>query len=140
MIMAVIIAMFIIWLFFGDIKASLIVGTSHPGINFSGPHPHEDHGLYVKRHHPVESGPRVGMMVDNSIVVLESCFRFTDKGGGFVETRKAAIDGTAAVLESIIGGTVTTCCRIYPVSSDLRNERTDVQAVRFTIVFCMIAS
>ena len=28
MIMAVIIAMFIIWLFFGDIKASLIVGTS----------------------------------------------------------------------------------------------------------------
>ena len=30
MIMAVIIAMFIIWLFFGDIKASLIVGTSIP--------------------------------------------------------------------------------------------------------------
>ena len=56
------------------------------------------------------------MMVDNSIVVLESCFRFTDKGGGFVETRKPQIDGTAAVLESIIGGTVTTCVVFIPLA------------------------
>ena len=108
MIMAVIIAMLIIWLFFGDIKASLIVGTSIPvsilaalilmkAIGFT---------LNVITLSSLVLG--VGMMVDNSIVVLESCFRFTDKGDGFVETRKAAIDGTAAVLESIIGGTVTT--------------------------------
>ena len=58
MIMAVIVAMLIIWLFFGDIKASPDRRNFHPGINFSGPHPHESHRLYAKRHHPVESGSR----------------------------------------------------------------------------------
>ena len=93
MIMAVIIAMLIIWLFFGDIKASLIVGTSIPvsilaalilmkAIGFT---------LNVITLSSLVLG--VGMMVDNSIVVLESCFRFTDKGGGFVETNGGIGDG-----------------------------------------------
>lgn len=75
MIMAVVVAMFIIWLFFGDIKASLIVGTSIPvsilaalilmrAMGFS---------LNVITMSSLVLG--VGMMVDNSIVVLESCFR-----------------------------------------------------------------
>ena len=58
MIMAVIIAMFIIWLFFGDIKASLIVGTSIPVSILAALILMKSHGLYVKRHHPVESGSR----------------------------------------------------------------------------------
>ena len=82
----------------------------------------------------------VGMMVDNSIVVLESCFRFTVKGGGFVETRKAAIDGTAAVLESIIGGTVTTCVVFIPLALISGMSGQMFKPLGFTIVFCMIAS
>ena len=41
----------------------------------------------------------VGMMVDNSIVVLESCFRAMDKmdGRGFVEYAKASLEGTGLV-------------------------------------------
>ena len=140
MIMAVIIAMLIIWLFFGDIKASLIVGTSIPvsilaalilmkAIGFT---------LNVITLSSLVLG--VGMMVDNSIVVLESCFRFTVKGGGFVETRKAAIDGTAAVLESIIGGTVTTCVVFIPLALISGMSGQMFKPLGFTIIFCMVAS
>ena len=112
MIMAVIVAMLIIWLFFGDIKASLIVGTSIPvsilaalilmkAIGFT---------LNVITLSSLVLG--VGMMVDNSIVVLESCDRWYGSRSG-IHHRWYRYD----------------MCRIYPVSPDLRNERTDVQAV-----------
>ena len=140
MVMAVVVSMLIIFLFFGEIKASLIVGTSIPisilaaliliqVMGFS---------LNVVTLSSLVLG--VGMMVDNSIVVLESCFRFTDKGGGFVETRKAAIDGTAAVLESIIGGTVTTCVVFIPLALISGMSGQMFKPLGFTIVFCMIAS
>ena len=77
MAMAVLVSMVIIFLFFGDLKASLIVGTSIPisilaalismsAMGFS---------LNVITLSSLVLG--VGMMVDNSIVVLESCFRST---------------------------------------------------------------
>ena len=77
MVLAVIISMFIIFLFFGDYKASLIVGSSIPtsilmsliAITMAG------FSLNVITMSALVLG--VGMMVDNSIVVLESCFRAT---------------------------------------------------------------
>ena len=140
MIMAVIIAMFIIWLFFGDIKASLIVGTSIPVSILAALILMKVMGFTLNVITLSSLVLGVGMMVDNSIVVLESCFRFTDKGGGFVETRKAAIDGTAAVLESIIGGTVTTCVVFIPLALISGMSGQMFKPLGFTIVFCMIAS
>ena len=139
MIMAVVVSMVIIWLFFGDMKASLIVGTSIPvsilaalilmkAMGFS---------LNVITLSSLVLG--VGMMVDNSIVVLESCFRNT-KGGGFVEARNAALDGTKAVLESIIGGTVTTCVVFIPLALIKGMSGQMFKPLGFTIVFCMVAS
>ena len=81
MIIAVIISMVIILLFFGEIKASLVVGTSIPISILSAlilMHP-MDFSLNVITLGSLVLG--VGMMVDNSIVVLESCFRATDKVG-----------------------------------------------------------
>lgn len=139
MIMAVVVSMVIIWLFFGDMKASLIVGTSIPvsilaalilmkAMGFS---------LNVITLSSLVLG--VGMMVDNSIVVLESCFRNTKKGG-FVEARNAALDGTKAVLESIIGGTVTTCVVFIPLALIKGMSGQMFKPLGFTIVFCMVAS
>lgn len=139
MIMAVVVSMVIIWLFFGDMKASLIVGTSIPvsilaalilmkAMGFS---------LNVITLSSLVLG--VGMMVDNSIVVLESCFRNT-KRGGFVEARNAALDGTKAVLESIIGGTVTTCVVFIPLALIKGMSGQMFKPLGFTIVFCMVAS
>lgn len=77
--------------------------------------------------------------MDNSIVVLESCFRNT-KRGGFVEARNAALDGTKAVLESIIGGTVTTCVVFIPLALIKGMSGQMFKPLGFTIVFCMVAS
>lgn len=139
MIMAVLASMVIIWLFFGDIKASLIVGTSIPvsilaalvlmgAMGFS---------LNVITLGSLVLG--VGMMVDNSIVVLESCFRST-KGGGFVEARNAALNGTRVVIQSIIGSTATTCVVFLPLALIQGMSGQMFKPLGFTIVFCMLAS
>ncbi len=112
MVMAIIVSMVIIFLFFGDLKASLIVGTSIPisilaaliSMSVMG------FSLNVITLSSLVLG--VGMMVDNSIVVLESCFRST-KGVGFKEYTQAALTGSGIVLQSIFGGTVTTCVVFY---------------------------
>ena len=140
MVLAVVISMVIIWLFFGDIKASLIVGTSIPVSILAALILMKVMGFTLNVITLSSLVLGVGMMVDNSIVVLESCFRFTDKGGGFIETRKAAIDGTAAVLESIIGGTVTTCVVFIPLALISGMSGQMFKPLGFTIVFCMIAS
>ena len=139
MLAAVVISMIIIILFFGDLKASLIVGTSIPisilaalvlmhVMGFS---------LNVLTLGGLVLG--VGMMVDNSIVVLESCFR-SAKGKGFAEFRQAALEGSGIVLQSIIGGTVTTCVVFLPMAVLQGLSGQQFKPLGFTIVFCMIAS
>ena len=139
MVMAVVVSMVIIFLFFGDLKASLIVGTSIPlsilaalismsAMGFS---------LNVITLSSLVLG--VGMMVDNSIVVLESCFRST-KGVGFKEYTEAALKGSGVVLQSIIGGTVTTCVVFLPLAFQKGMSGQMFKPLGFTIVFCMLAS
>ena len=139
MIMAVVVAMIIIWLFFGDIKASLIVGTSIPVSILAALILMKAMGFTLNVITLSSLVLGVGMMVDNSIVVLESCFRFTNRGG-FVEARKAAIDGTGAVLASIIGGTLTTCVVFIPLALISGMSGQMFGPLGFTIVFCMVAS
>ena len=139
MIMAVIISMIIIFLFFGDIKASLIVGSSIPvsilvslimmsAMGFS---------LNVITMSSIVLG--VGMMVDNSIVVLESCFR-SQKGTGFREYLSAAMEGTSLVMQSILGGTLTTCVVFIPLAFLEGLTGQLFKPLGYTIVFCMLAS
>ncbi|MCI8726795.1 MAG: efflux RND transporter permease subunit [Hungatella sp.] len=139
MAMAVVVSMVIIFLFFGDLKASLIVGTSIPisilaalismsAMGFS---------LNVITLSSLVLG--VGMMVDNSIVVLESCFRST-KGVGFREYTDAALKGSETVLQSVIGGTMTTCVVFLPLAFLAGMSGQMFKPLGFTIVFCMLAS
>ena len=79
------------------------------------------------------------MMVDNSIVVLESCFRST-KGKGIVGYREAALEGSGIVLQSIIGGTVTTCVVFLPLALLQGLTGQMFKPLGFTIIFCMVAS
>ncbi len=139
MVMAILVSMVIIFLFFGDLKASLIVGTSIPisilaalismsALGFS---------LNVITLSSLVLG--VGMIVDNSIVVLESCFRST-RGVGFREYTEAALKGSDTVLQSIIGGTVTTCVVFLPLAFLEGMSGQMFKPLGFTIVFCMLAS
>lgn len=142
MVLAVIISMIIIFIFFGDYKASLIVGSSIPtsillslilmtSVGFS---------LNVITMSALVLG--VGMMVDNSIVVLESCFRATDasEDKGLLGYAKSALSGTGIVLQSIIGSTVTTCVVFIPLVFLQGMTGQMFKPLGYTIVFCMTAS
>ena len=142
MVLAVIISMVIIFIFFGDYKASLIVGSSIPtsillslilmtSMGFS---------LNVITMSALVLG--VGMMVDNSIVVLESCFRATQasEDKGMLGYAKCALEGTGIVIQSIIGSTVTTCVVFIPLMFLQGMTGQMFKPLGFTIVFCMSAS
>lgn len=139
MIMAIIISMIVILLFFGDFKASMIVGSSIPvsilvaliAMQVMG------FSLNVVTLSSLVLG--VGMMVDNSIVVLESCFRST-KGAGFREYTSAALEGSGIVIRSIIGSTFTTCVVFLPLAFLEGMVGQMFKPLGFTIVFCMLAS
>lgn len=142
MVLAIIISMIVIFLFFGDYKASLIVGSSIPtsilmsliAITAAG------FSLNVITMSALVLG--VGMMVDNSIVVLESCFRATadSRDKGILGYSKAALEGTAIVGNSIIGSTITTCVVFLPLASIQGMTGQMFKPLGFTVVFCMVAS
>lgn len=142
MVLAVIISMVVIFMFFGDYKASLIVGSSIPtsillsliAITATG------FSLNVITMSALVLG--VGMMVDNSIVVLESCFRAMDEqeDKGLVGYYKAALHGTGIVINSIIGSTITTCVVFLPLAALDGMTGQMFKPLGYTVVFCMLAS
>ncbi len=54
----------------------------------------------------------VGMLVDNSIVVIENIYRLRNLG---VSTRKAAVQGARQVSGAIVASTLTTVCVFLPI-------------------------
>lgn len=139
MIMAVVISMVIIWLFFGDLKASLIVGSSIPVSILSSLILMQLMGFSLNVITLSALVLGVGMMVDNSTVVLESCFRATDDTG-FKEFANAALRGTGIVYQSVVGSTVTTCVVFLPLAMLGGMTGMMFKPLGFTIVFCMTAS
>ena len=142
MALAIVISTLVLYLFFGDVKASLIVATSIPisilaaviMMWFMG------YSYNVITLGSVVLG--VGMMVDNSIVVLEACFRSMDKEKerNFKNYVRAAVDGVRTVGASVFGSTATTVVVFFPlgIMSGLAGQF--FQPLGMTIVFCMTAS
>lgn len=54
----------------------------------------------------------VGMLVDNSVVVIENTFRLKQAG---YSTRKAAVEGARQVSGAIVASTLTTICVYAPI-------------------------
>ena len=54
----------------------------------------------------------VGMLVDNSIVVIENIYRFRSEGASMKE---AAVEGTKEVAGAIVASTLTTVCVFLPI-------------------------
>ena len=76
------------------------------------------------------------MMVDNSINVLDGCFRAKEKMNFY----DAAIEGSRVMINSIIGGTATTCVVFIPLSMLSGMSGQLFKQLGFTIVFSLIAS
>lgn len=142
MILAVVISMVIILLFFGDFKASLIVGSSIPTSILVSLILMTQAGFSLNVITMSALTLGVGMMVDNSIVVLESCFRALESMDqkGILEYAKAALEGTNIVVQSILGSTITTCVVFIPLVFLNGMSGQMFAPMGYTIVFCMLAS
>lgn len=137
LLLGVAFSMLVLFLFFGDIRASLIVGSAMPislfatmiGMNMLG-----------FSFNVVTMGALViaiGMMVDSSIVVLESCFRLKDETG---EYQESALKGTGVVTASIIASTITTVVVYAPLSTMNGLSGQLFTELGLTIIMAMLAS
>ena len=79
----------------------------------------------------------VGMMVDNSIVVLENIFRM--KQGG-VPTHKACVDGTSEVTGAIIASTVTTLIVFLPMAFVRGSSGIMFKQLAYVVSFSLLCS
>lgn len=137
LIIGVILSMLVLFLFFGDFKASLIVGSSMPVSLFATMILMNAMGFSFNI---VTTGALViaiGMMVDSSVVVIESCFRLKEKHAGFKE---AAYEGTKMVTSSIVASTLTTIVVYFPLSTMKGLSGQMFKQLGFTIIFALIAS
>ncbi|MCR5487949.1 MAG: efflux RND transporter permease subunit [Lachnospiraceae bacterium] len=130
-------SMFVLLIFFGDFKASLIVGSSMPisllitfilisAMGFS---------LNIVTLSSMVIG--IGMMVDNAIVVIEMCFRKRDEGLSF---RDSAYLGAKVVMNSIIGSTITTVVVYFPLAVMKGLSGQLFKQLGFTIIFAIVSS
>lgn len=79
----------------------------------------------------------IGMLVDNSIVVLENIFRFREEG---MEIRQAADEGTTEVSMAIIASTLTTMAVFIPILFVPGIAGVLFNDMAITIVFSLFAS
>lgn len=141
LVLAVVISMAVIWLFLGDLKASLIVGSSIPVSILVCLISMAQMGLTLNIITLCALTLGVGMMVDNSIVVMESCFRVTDsRPSGFLEYMRDALEGTQVVGSSVAASTITTCVVFLPLAMLKGMTGQMLGPLGYTIVFSMAAS
>ena len=79
----------------------------------------------------------VGMLVDNSIVVIENIFRLRAEG---MSPAKAAFRGTKSVSGAIIASTLTTVCVFLPIVFAQGMLRELFQDMALTIAYSLLAS
>ena len=79
----------------------------------------------------------IGMLVDNSIVVIENIYRL--KGEGY-SIRKAAVEGAGQVTGAIIASTLTTVCVFAPIIFTEGITRQLFVDIALTIAFTLTAS
>jgi multidrug efflux pump subunit AcrB len=139
MIAAVVISMVIIFLFFGDLKASLIVGSSIPASMLISLILMSAMGFSMNLVTMSSIVLAVGNMVDDSIVVLDNCFR-AQKGKGFREYMEAAVSGTGEVFSAILGGAVTNSVVFIPLAMLQGMSGQLFMPLGFTLIFASLAS
>lgn len=132
-----IIAMVILWLFLGDWKASAIVGISMPLSVLTALIAMAAFGMTIN---VISLGGLVigiGMLVDNSIVVIDSCFKSQ------VETlslQENVIRGANFVVGAVVASTLTTIVVFLPIALLDGISGQLFHDICYTIVFSLVAS
>lgn len=79
----------------------------------------------------------VGMLVDNSIVVLENIYRFREEGQSRID---AAINGTSEVSMAVTASTLTTIAVFLPIAFVEGITATIFKELALTVTFSLTAS
>jgi len=132
-----ILALIILYFFLRELKATVIVGVAIP-ISIVAtfiPMFMRDLSLNIMSLGGLALG--VGMLVDNSIVVLESIARCTEEGD---DTIDAADRGTREVASAVTASTMTTICVFLPIAfvEGIAGQVFSDQAL--TVTFSLLAS
>lgn len=79
----------------------------------------------------------IGMLVDNSIVVMENIYRLRNRG---IAAPRAAVQGTRQVAGPIIASTITTICVFFPMVYTSGTVAQLLYPFAFTISYALFAS
>ncbi|MDR2702360.1 MAG: efflux RND transporter permease subunit [Spirochaetaceae bacterium] len=107
-----VLAILILFLFLRSIKPTIIIGVAIPVSIIITIMTMYFAGLTLNLMTLAGLVLGVGMLVDNSIVILENIYHYREKGA---KLRPAAILGTSEMLTAIIASTVTTICVFAPL-------------------------
>lgn len=104
-------AIFVLWIFLQNISLVLIVALAIPISIYSAFNFFYGFGITINSLTLVGIALAVGMLLDNSVVVLENIYRLKSHG---VRTTDAIIKGTSEVWRSIFASTLTTITVFLP--------------------------
>lgn len=132
-----ILAIIILLLFLKDIKPTIIIALSIPiSVTFAITLMYFT-GVTINVISLSGLALGVGMLVDNSIVVIENIYRLKNKGMSSVE---AAIKGAKSVSGAIFASTLTTVCVFLPIVFIEGISRQLFQDMGLTIAYSLLAS
>ncbi|HBD95898.1 MAG: acriflavin resistance protein [Spirochaetes bacterium GWF1_31_7] len=133
-------AILILFLFLRDIRSVIIIGVSIPISIIITLMFMYMFGLTLNMMTLAGLALGIGMLVDNSIVILENIFRYREKGA---KLTSAAIIGSQEMINAIVASTLTTICVFIPMvifKSQLEIVGELVAALSFTIVISLASS
>lgn len=133
-----ILAVLILYLFLKNVRTTFIIATSIPIsiiatfvlIYFSG--------ITLNMMSLGGLALGVGMLVDNSIVVLESIYRYREEGYGIID---AAREGSSEVAMAVTASTLTTIAVFLPIAFIRDNLSIELfREMALTVTFSVFAS
>lgn len=133
------IAVVVLWMFLGEWKASAIVAISMPFSVLTALILMAFLGMTINMMSLGGLVIGIGMLVDNSIVVIDSCFKSTRDMGG-TSFREKVIKGAELVTSSVIASTLTTVVVFLPIAMIEGISGQLFHDVAYTIVFSLTAS
>ena len=137
MLVGAALAIIVLAIFLKDIKPTLVVGVSIPlSVLFAVVLMYFT-GLDMNIMTLAGLSLGVGMLVDNSIVVIENIYRLRNQG---VPAAKAAVKGATQVAGAIFASTLTTICVFLPIVFTQGISRELFPDMGLTIAYSLLAS
>ena len=137
MVVGAALAIIVLAIFLKDIKPTLVVGVSIPlSVLFAVVLMYFT-GLDMNIMTLAGLSLGVGMLVDNSVVVIENIYRLRGRG---VPAARAAVQGARQVGMSVVASTLTSVCVFLPVVFASGTVRSLLQPMSMCIGYCLMAS